>query len=556
MSSNDGRPEKRDSIQYLNKAVLALGLAVFLALTLYQIHLPGLHYDEAKEAGLPALQILRGLPVDAFRGAGIRFGEQLVPLMVVDYIGATNVVLALPFLAIGGVDVVALRLLPVVLSALTLLLVYWLARELYNTRVALIAFLLLAVNPSFIFWSRQGIFVTSTIIPISMGAALCLTGWYRRKSRPCLWLGMFLLGLGLYTKFIFLWFIAALAVVFVLFEGKRLVIAVRQGRMASLPYPLGRAEIAGSILAFSAGILPLILYNLQTGGTFGVIGKNLTTSYYGTNNLAFLQNLETRLGQVQSVLSGSHFWYLGGIFENPLWPYAALAALLVTVVTVALVARDEIRRAALPWTIWGVILLASCFTVSALWPTHYAILIPWPPLALAVSVDLVWRHSRTRRWIGWLALLVVALVGVLDVRVDIAYHQALAQSGGMGGHTSAIYDLSDALDAQGLTAPVAMDWGYAAQVEFLTEGHIHPIEIFGYEWNADEGFDQRLRSFIDNPDSVYIFHTPAATVFPRKDEFNALLSEEGKVSTTEAVFNQRDGKAVFSLVRVKDRAEQ
>lgn len=555
MSSKDDRPRKQDNVQYLNKAALALGLAVFLVVTLYQIHLPGLHYDEAKEAGLPALHLLRGLSGDAFRGAGIRLGNRLIPLMVVDYIGATNVVLALPFLAIGGVNVAALRLLPVVLSALTLLLVYELARELYNTRVALIAFLLLAISPSFIFWSRQGIFVTSTIIPISIGATLCLVKWYRQKSRPCLGLGMLLLGLGLYTKFIFLWFIAALAVVFVLFEGKRLVIAVWKGRISSLPYPLGKVEIVGSILAFAVGILPLFVYNLQTGGTLGVIGKNLTTSFYGTNNLAFLQNLETRLGQVQSVLSGSHFWYLGGIFENPLWPYAALAALFVTVVTVALVARDEIRRTSLPWIIWGVILLASCFTVSALWPTHYAILTPWPPLALAVSVDLVWRHSRERRWMGWLALLVVALVGVLDVRVDIAYHQVLAQSGGLSGHTSAIYDLSDALDAQGLTAPVAMDWGYSAQAEFLTEGRIHPIEIFGYEWNADEGFNQRLRSFIDNPDSVYIFHTPAETVFPRKDEFNALLSEEGKVSTTEAVYNQRDGKAVFTLLRAEDRAD-
>jgi len=54
---------------------------------------------------------------------------------------------------------------------------------------------------------------------------------------------------------------------------------------------------------------------------------------------------------------------------------------------------------------------------------------------------------------------------------------------------------------------------------------------------------------------VYIFHTPAETVFPRKDEFNALLSEEGKASTTEAVYNQRDGKAVFTLVRAEDRVD-
>ena len=67
----------------LEKAAVVLGLAVFLALAFYQLDLPGLHYDEAKEAGLPALQLLLGLPVEAFRGAGIWMGDRLIPLMVV-----------------------------------------------------------------------------------------------------------------------------------------------------------------------------------------------------------------------------------------------------------------------------------------------------------------------------------------------------------------------------------------------------------------------------------------------------------------------------------------
>jgi predicted membrane-bound mannosyltransferase len=168
-------------------AVIAAGLAAFLSLAVFQLGLPGLHYDEAKEAGLPAMQLLRSLPIDAFRGAGIRLGSTLFPLMVVDYIGATNVALAVPFLAIGGNNVVTLRLLPVLLSAFGLVLLYLLAREWYNRRVAVIAFLLLAVNPSFVFWSRQGIFVTSTIIPLSLGAVLCLARWQRGGGRGYLW---------------------------------------------------------------------------------------------------------------------------------------------------------------------------------------------------------------------------------------------------------------------------------------------------------------------------------------------------------------------------------
>jgi len=538
----------------MGMAAIALGMAAFLALSCYQLHLPGLHYDEAKEAGLPALQLLYGLPVEAFRGASIHLGGQFIPLMVVDYIGATGVILVLPFLAIGGVNVIALRAFPIALSVLALILLYVLARELYNQRVALIAFLLLCLNPSFIFWSRQGIFVTSAIIPVSLGAALCLVRWYRQGKRQHLWLGMFLLGLGLYTKFIFLWIVLAFGCVFVLFAEKQILLAIA-GKQPSSHFRIGVGEVVGSILALAAGLLPLLLYNLQTGGTFGVIGQNLTTSYYGTNNLAFLQNLGTRLGQIQAVLSGSHLWYLGGVFENPVWPYAVIVALVVTVITLIFRAKEQARHAAIPWIIWGVVLLASCFTVSALWPTHYALLTPWPPLALAVGIDLVWRYWHSPRWLGWLALALVAVVAMLDVRVDLAYHRALAATGGLGGHSSAIYDLAESLDELGLSAPVAMDWGIAAQTEFLTQGRIRPIEIFGYDWNPDEGFGQRLRAFAGNPDSIYIFHAPAETVFPRKDAFDALLQEEDKTSFTERVYTQLNGKPIFTLVRIRDRAD-
>ena len=97
---------------------------LFLALGAYQLHLPGLHYDEAKEAGVNAMELVTGQPVTAFRDATVQIGPLRLPLMVQDYIGALNVVLALPFLTIGGVNVVALRWLPLLVGALTLVVTW------------------------------------------------------------------------------------------------------------------------------------------------------------------------------------------------------------------------------------------------------------------------------------------------------------------------------------------------------------------------------------------------------------------------------------------------
>ncbi len=52
----------------------AFCLLLFLALGAYQLHLPGLHYDEAKEAGLNAMRLVSGQPVTAFRDATVRLG--------------------------------------------------------------------------------------------------------------------------------------------------------------------------------------------------------------------------------------------------------------------------------------------------------------------------------------------------------------------------------------------------------------------------------------------------------------------------------------------------
>jgi 4-amino-4-deoxy-L-arabinose transferase-like glycosyltransferase len=541
------RRTSRQELIFLSGALL-----IFLALTMYQLWLPGPHYDEAVEL-LPALQLLQGRAVHPFRDAGLTLFGRTFPLMTQDYIGALNTYLALPFLLLLGVNVHALRLMPVLCSALALLLLYRLAAELYGRRAGLMAVSLLAVNPSFIFWSRQGVFVTSLTAPIALGAAWCWLRWWRtgRLRRACL--GAFLCGLGLYAKFLFLWIIFALIVSFLLLQGGRWLLGARKGeRPGMLAVNLPAATWPLAALSFLLGLAPLALYNVQTGGTISSITGNLATSYYGTNNLAFFGNLQTRLGQFVTLLDGGHFWYLGGVFQDRLLPLAFALSLVALPLLGFKLGTAWLRRAAFPFLVTGAVIVASCATVSALWVTHYAILIPWPLLAIAAVFDGAWEWLRGRR-AGWLiGLLALAVIGG-ELRSDVRYHKALAQSGGLAAHSAASYELAEYLDRRGYVAPLAMDWGIAAQVEYLTAGRVRPIEIFGYGWEADPAFESRLALFLESPDSVYIFHSPPETVFPRREAFDGLVREAGKRTQTEAVFSQRNGQALYLVVRVTDR---
>ncbi|MDP2935220.1 MAG: glycosyltransferase family 39 protein [Dehalococcoidia bacterium] len=158
-------------------AALGTALVIFLALTLYRLELPGLYYDEAADAVL-AVQMLQGQPVEIFKGAGLWLGDMAYPLMVMDYVGAVNSYLLVPFFAVLGIGVESLRLLTVLGSAAAVVLTYFLARSLFGWAAAALAVLLLAVHPSFVFWSRQGIYVTSLMAPLALGGLLSLRRWH------------------------------------------------------------------------------------------------------------------------------------------------------------------------------------------------------------------------------------------------------------------------------------------------------------------------------------------------------------------------------------------
>jgi len=541
----------------LDILVLAIGLVLFLALTCYQLDLPGPHYDEAIEV-LPAMQILLGQPVETFRGAGLHVGETLLPIMVMDYIGAMNTYLVLPFFATVGVNVIAMRLMPVLFAAITLLLTYFVARELFGRKGAAIAYLTLAGSISFVFWSRQGIFVTNLTSTIMMGMLLCALRWWRTGRRRYFYAGAFLAGLGLYTKFLFLWAILAIFGAFVLLNLNRIIqwISTRRRTMWPATVKIGRAELIGGPIACVLALMPLILFNFQTRGTMGTLSKNFFTSYYGVNNLAIFDNLGQRLKQFNTVLQGDHFWYLGETFANRLWMPALVGSLILVIVIAVWRRRAEDnawRKAVFPYLVIMLIILQSCITISALWFTHFALLTPLPSLALAGGLTFIAGKAEKSRLV-WTPILVllIALVAY-DLIADVGYHQILARSGGYAAHSDASYELANAVLEEAGGPVAALDWGIQAQVQLLTQGQVAPRELFGFDSLAepDPEFAERLRPYLDDPDSLYILHAQGEEVYRgRAMAFNEVVANAGKHSRILRVIYQRSGQAEYVLVKV------
>jgi len=555
---------------------LLLMLAGYLALALHQLGLPGLHYDEAREAGLNAMEILTGAPITAFRGVGVTLGGRVFPLMVQDYIGALNVYLALPLLAMSGVGVPNLRVLPVLCGLLVLLLVErsvseWLAwrradADNPNTAAALttapitiaglVAIALLAVSPSFVFWSRQGIFVTNLTQVFVFLCMWQIVRWLRTGKAGAFLVAALAAGLALYTKLVAIWVIAPLALL-------ALLGWMRRRRQGDAP-ALSLRTLFMSTAAFALPLLPLLWFNLQSGGTLASIGGNLGRSYYGVDNLAIGANLVTRIGQLAQVLRGDQFWYLGAVHANSLASWAGLI-----VVTIGAMRAPRIVLPAL--ALLGGAVLISIFTVSDLFITHYALLQPLvlATIALAASTTLPDRQpsttlpdrqpsttdkATTRNAQRWAPLLLAgALLSsmfTVDLVNSLAYHRALGQSGGLADHSDASYHLAYYLRHNGMGAPIALDWGIDATVRYLSEGTVTPIEIFGYAspLAPDETFAAQVAGFLANPDNVYVMHSEQATVFQgRADVFRATASALGLTPVLEQTFTQRDGAPLYEI---------
>jgi len=536
---------------------LAAALLLYAGLSLHQIDLPGLHYDEAFEA-VPALQLLLGQPVTAFRGSGLTVGGTLFPLMTQDYIGAINLYAAIPFIAVFGSTPAALRFMAVLFGAVTILFTALLAARLTGQRWpgALVA-LLLAVDPTFIFWNRQGVFVTAITATIGVAAAYCLTRRQQNGSVGWSVAGAFLLGLGLYAKFLFLWLIFALAGATILLNLPELI--KNRGRLPGLARAHLFPEIIGCGLAFVVGCWPLLVYNLQTGGTLLNITQNASTSYYGVNNLAVTANLLERCRQFITLLNGGHLWYLGQVVANPVAPIVFGVG---AVAIIALTTRKQLNKpttapgqvapgkvALFPLLVIVLVILASIGTVSALWITHFAVLMPWPALAIATGSWYLLAHRP--RPIGVAAVgLAVALLAASNLLTIINYHRALSESGGLSAHSDAVYDLSQWLDEHARGQVVAMDWGLAAPVIYLTHGRVNAVEVFGYRWQPDAELTARLRGFIAQPDTLYLWRAPDEIIFDRSGQFKALYQSQNLEETIEEAFYERNGRPILGVTRL------
>jgi hypothetical protein len=245
---------------------------------------------------------------------------------------------------------------------------------------------------------------------------------------------------------------------------------------------------------------------------------------------------------------------MGGVYANDLYQWALLGSSGIALYAVVRTTDQGFRAA------FGTILLflfffliQTPFTLSGIWPTHLFILLPIPQMLVAGVVVLIVRSASTHRAAKLLAIpgvLIAGAIWVQDLRVDVSYHDRLGQTGGWSTYSDAIYSLSSFLKDSGGRPAFAMDWGMSANVFLLTQGEVHPKEIFLHSAEAPQGFYDELYQALMQHGALFVFHAPEITTYPRMQAFENLVRRMERSAVLEESFAQRDGKVIYLVYSV------
>lgn len=524
-------------------------ILLFLLLACVRLDLPGLHYDEALEGSLPAAQLLAGQPITALNGVALHIGGVAFPLMVQNHIGATQIYAALPFIWLLGPTAVALRSMTVLVGALTIIASYAFVVQLWGRTAAFYTALWLASFGSFIFWSRQGVFVT-TLAPFFAICAMALgVAWYRNPRPRLLGVVGLCVGLAAYSKVSALWLLNGAVLWAIIALNRRLpALAVE---WISKRW----RELIVLVLGLLLGTWPFILYNIRSGwASVRVVQESADRTYLGISNADVLGNLRIRIEQLADVLrSGEHLWYLGGTFPSTLALASVIVALLVLLLDSALTRERDWRITLFVPFLLLAALLQSCFTISSLWYTHFAIVVMLPAIIFGSAVQRLQRWvQRTPSFLSQAAytamLLLAALTFLSQLRSSINYLDTTIATGGRSFHSAAIYDVARFLRDQPEPI-VALDWGISTSVEYLN-GARKPIkEIYGYDQAPPPDFAELLQPAFDEG-ALFVTHAENQEAFQRRAAFLEIVAQAGMWAEPINVSIDSNGWPMYEVWRV------
>ncbi|HEX6699561.1 MAG TPA: glycosyltransferase family 39 protein [Gaiellaceae bacterium] len=530
--------------------MLAFGaIASFVALASYDLRVPGLYYDELFQLTTALAFVKGGLgsAVAWVPGTEVSLAGHPLPLMAQSYIGAVKTVAFIPVAAVFGISPASVRVFTIAVAALSLVFTYLFARRLFRSpAVAAVGVVLLATDPSFVFYSRVD-FGPSVFMFLFKAIGLWqLVDWWRSGRLRSLVVGAFAFGLGVYDKANFVWIVGAVLAAALLLDYH----GVRRR--------LDRRSALWAAGAFAVGCLPFLGYNASwpPRTVRSAVTGTLHAATGNPSGGAFTQ-FGLRVQQLVRLLDGESVSRLlvGGHGGAPVLPALAFAAAAIVAALYALPRFRARLRPAMFVVFSGVlVLVASALTPGGSYPHHVLLAYPAPHLALAALVVEGGGLVRERARLVATGLGAAALAASVAVSVTTTAHvlSRLRDTGGAGNFSDGIYTLERSLVRHDREHRlVVVDWGIFQNLVALSGGDLRAVEVWD-PLNASKPVRGEVLRQLDDSSARYVLHAPGATSFPRaRSRFFAIVRREGRRARLEHSVATRQGRPLFEVYRLR-----
>jgi hypothetical protein len=310
-----------------------------------------------------------------------------IPVLVIPYIGVVKSALFAPIFAIWGVSVETIRIPAIALSAATLVVAYFMGREVIG-RWSAILVVLMGTCPTFIFMSKMdwgpnvvGIFLTVSLL-------LSFLRYLNTGRIAWLWTVFLLALIGIFDKQNFVWLVIAVGV------GGAVVYRRRLWELATARPRATAAAAATFVVALLVFGWTLVLPNLSNQGS-----SALQEPF---SHLVFAWGLYERTVGYSELIN----WFTYQNLRQPAWMDLQWVFALSALGVLALRRRrgalpDEAVRPAKAAVFFFIVFVVMIFEVAATkqatgsW--HVIELMPYPVLVLLCSLVAVIRSGISFR---------------------------------------------------------------------------------------------------------------------------------------------------------------
>ncbi len=432
---------------YINKYYSLIVVALYFTLSVYSIDYPGVFYDEILW-GNAAL----GGRDDSF----IILKIFDIPIMLMSYIGALKAWLYYPVFKIFGVSAHSIRIPMILLGCMSLFMVNRITTLFFNSKIAAIVMVILAVDSSFVTQTRvdQGPVVLALFI--SLGCIYFFVKLLAEVRSIYLW-SIFVLALaGIFNKLNFIWFLNSFFASALLVYGSEVQSGIR------LRYPQ-RAKLV--YLTIFTGYLVCVSYFMILSRIFGLTGtieiSNLPERFSHVFAGLFVQQIRGdsfynyALSNLHSRASSYYCWFL-------------LAVVAVGLV-VAFIKRREMdasinRSLVFTASITILLFVQIIITDKALSYWHIYVLYPFISILFGYAIFCLTDRLVSSKIYSRVSLsLILTIIIMYQLYMNSLYLRFYGKPENNINWSSAIYDLLNYTTSAPYTF-VSADWGIHNQL--------------------------------------------------------------------------------------------